>query len=617
MMPYIDEIQKHSSYVEEFLGISHRPRISEKQFSDAYNVNNDEYPLLATRKPRLLKRDYGEVILSAIEVDGNDAYLYRSNDRVWFEYITDSGAHKCELGPYSNERYHLVKMGAQIVAFPNLYVYNTITKEGKVFGSDMTLGVGTEIDLYVKTADNGFVEVVTEATKDAPCYLLHMVEELPQVLYYDGTTTKPVDSTYVFLKITNPMIFGSMQVDCMKVSESLDDVLGFGQILFPSIIIDGAEIHDGYAYVRGIASVLDFKILTETRIAFTARDADDNYKEYEKETAGAYVSLNLNYKPIDFVVESQNRLWACKYNGAVNELYASGLGRYDDWTSNDAADSAWTASVGTPGAFTGACVVANNPIFFKEEYMHKIYPSSIGAHQIVQSDIRGVADGCAKSLIRVGDYIYYKSRGAVMRFDGVAATDISYEIDAAQYSNAIAGAHNDKYVMYCERKANSAVAAPYLFVYDTRYGTWQRESLDFPKLTLMAESCGRLTLHYLDQKDETVIFFYENEDGNGDTKIPYMFESGDIGYSDMVKKYLVRLDMRVKLDFGASFNVWIQYDGDGNWHQITRLRGMLPAPRIETVNVMPHRCDHFRLKVTGIGKMRLYSFRKIYESEDE
>jgi hypothetical protein len=195
-----------------------------------------------------------------------------------------------------------------------------------------------------------------------------------------------------------------------------------------------------------------------------------------------------------------------------------------------------------------------------------------------------------------------------MRFDGTGASEISYDIDAAKYRQAVAGAFGDKYVMYCERDSDK-----YIFVYDTRYGTWQRESVD-QKITHMVSVSDSLVMIYLINRSSYTTL-YEVVDGK--ERVPYMFESGDIGYSDMAKKYLVRLDMRVKLDFGASFNVWIQYDGDGNWHQITRLRGMLPAPRIETVNVMPHRCDHFRIKVTGIGKMRLYSFRKIYESEDE
>jgi hypothetical protein len=608
MIPYIDEIQKHSSYVEEFLGISHRPRISEKQFSDAYNVNNDEYPLLSTRKPREELKALYMHVLARVYVDGYAASLILNyiDNKVYFNYKNEFEP----LGEFSDGvNYQLVIIGARIVAFPNLYVYNTVTNEGKIFGTDITLAVGTKIDVCVQTSDNSFVEVTDiKGRYNEQNYYLDTYGDVPEVHYYDKDKYTVVDKDNVFLKIENSMIGGSALLDHMKISESLNDVLSFGQILFPNNVIDGAEIHNGYAYVRGIAKVLDLEIVSNTRIKFKTNDGSNNLTDYEKETVGAYVSLNLNYKPLDFVVESQNRLWGCRYRDGINELYASGLGRYDDWTSNDAADSAWTASVGTPGAFTGACVVGSNPIFFKEDYMHKIYPSNIGAHQVVQSEIRGVSLNSPKSLVQVRDYYYYKSRGAVMRFDGTGASEISYDIDAAKYRQAVAGAFGDKYVMYCERDSDK-----YIFVYDTRYGTWQRESVD-QKITHMVSVSDSLVMIYLINRSSYTTL-YEVVDGK--ERVPYMFESGDIGYSDMAKKYLVRLDMRVKLDFGASFNVWIQYDGDGNWHQITRLRGMLPAPRIETVNVMPHRCDHFRIKVTGIGKMRLYSFRKIYESEDE
>ena len=76
---------------------------------------------------------------------------------------------------------------------------------------------------------------------------------------------------------------------------------------------------------------------------------------------------------MDFVIESGNRLWGCRYGKAlngetVNEIYASKLGDFRNWYcfAGISTDS-YTASVGTDGAFTGAVTYMGRPIFFKGE----------------------------------------------------------------------------------------------------------------------------------------------------------------------------------------------------------------------------------------------------------
>ena len=42
-------------------------------------------------------------------------------------------------------------------------------------------------------------------------------------------------------------------------------------------------------------------------------------------------SIHRLVPDLDFVVENGNRLWGCRYDGQVNEIYASCLGDFTNW----------------------------------------------------------------------------------------------------------------------------------------------------------------------------------------------------------------------------------------------------------------------------------------------
>ena len=108
---------------------------------------------------------------------------------------------------------------------------------------------------------------------------------------------------------------------------------------------------------------------------------------------------------------------------------------------------------------------------------------------------------------------------------------------------------------------------------------------------------------------------YSSEDGS--EVVDYMLETGEIGFSTPDRKYICRMDIRVLLDFKSRFNLWIQYDTDGVWRELERLVGINPVPKTETVHIMPVRCDHFKLKVTGKGKFKLYGIARVLESSED
>ena len=91
-----------------------------------------------------------------------------------------------------------------------------------------------------------------------------------------------------------------------------------------------------------------------------------------------------------------------------------------------------------------------------------------------------------------------------------------------------------------------------------------------------------------------------------------MGESGDLGLSSPVNRYLQRLDLRMALESGSGVRLYVSYDGGASWE----LRGsMQAAGRVQDclLHVRPRRSKQLRLRLTGEGGMVLYSVSAVYE----
>ena len=95
--------------------------------------------------------------------------------------------------------------------------------------------------------------------------------------------------------------------------------------------------------------------------------------------ADGAITVERRMPYMDFVTESENRLWGCRYGVArngevVNEIYASKLGDFKNWNCfMGISTDSWVASCGTDGQFTGAIAMPGYVVFFKENCLHKVY----------------------------------------------------------------------------------------------------------------------------------------------------------------------------------------------------------------------------------------------------
>ena len=311
---------------------------------------------------------------------------------------------------------------------------------------------------------------------------------------------------------------------------------------------------------------------------------------------------------MDFIIESENRLWGCRYglalNGEiVNEIYASKLGDFKNWNCfMGISTDSYAASVGTDGQFTGAITHLGYPIFFKENYMHKVYGNYPANYQLQTTACRGVQKGCDRSLAIVNEVLYYKARSGVCAYDGSLPMEISSALGDVAYNDAVAGALGNKYyISMCD-----ASEGWNLFVYDTLKGMWHRED----DTQAMAFCNCRGDLYYIDYADKQI----KTVRGTGVAETePIAWEAvtGIIGTDSPDKKYISRMDVRMSLVVGARVSFFVEYDSSGEWEHLFSMDGI--KLRSFAVPIRPKRCDHLRLKIVGDGEAKIYSICKTIE----
>jgi hypothetical protein len=341
----------------------------------------------------------------------------------------------------------------------------------------------------------------------------------------------------------------------------------------------------------------------------------DDYIVVEGMIDGIYEQLVIHGIPpfsvkrvmpkMDFIIESGNRLWGCRYGVAnngqvVNEIYASKLGDFKNWnTFAGISTDSYVASVGTDGPFTGAITHIGYPLFFKENCIHKVYGSYPANYQIQTTACRGVQKECEKSLAIVNETLYYKSRSAVCAYDGSLPVEISNALGDISYSDAVAGALGNKY--YISMKDDKGLYN--LFVYDTKKGMWHRE--DNTQATAFCNCRG--DLYYIDYAVNQI----KTVKGTGivyEDAVQWEAVTGIIGIYTPDKKYVSRIDVRMLLGIGTRATIYAEYDSSGEWEHILAMDGA--SLRTVAVPVRSKRFDHLRLKIVGVGDVKVFSICK-------
>lgn len=311
---------------------------------------------------------------------------------------------------------------------------------------------------------------------------------------------------------------------------------------------------------------------------------------------------------LDYLCENENRLWGC--DGST--IYASKWGDPFNWNVFDGLESdAFAVTPTARGLFCGGISYKSFSIFSKEERIYKVYGSIPSSFKAVDSASLGVAEGSGESMAIAGETLFYLSRNGVMAYSGGIPQNVSQAFGMERFKNAVGGSDGMKYYVSMQGEDG----AWWLYVYDTQTGLWHKE--DQIHVTHFARCEGNL--YMLNDLGEIWI------DGNvqdppqviaeeGD--VPWMVEFADFTEEDPNKKNVKRIQMRLELEENATATVWIQFDSDGIWHELSTMVCDGPK-RSFCLPIVPRRCDHYRLKVEGTGGAFIHSLARTYSIGSE
>ena len=582
--------------VDVFNGYNHNLRIGDGEFFDMKNMTSDYYPVLSPRKKRGLYTSPA----NPTGLIAKDSLCYVDGSKfVINEYPVDMGL--------NDEPKQLVSMGAYVIILPDKMYINTkdLTDFGRIEAAYPGIeGMSVTATYEMCKVDGTAYEETTKSAipPENPTNMQLWIDtsSVPHVLkQYSETSAMWQQIATTYVKIAAPNIAAAFsQYDAVTITgipeqiTQLKDIDGQVCPLW-SVYRDPGDTSEENPRAEGtfdyvvIVGILD-----------------------EAVTATSNLKLERTMPNMDFVIESENRLWGCRYGVAangqiVNEIYASKLGDFKNWNSfMGISTDSYAASCGTDGQFTGAIAHLGYPLFFKENCVHKVYGNYPANFQIQTTACRGVQKGCEKSLAIVNETLFYKALSGVCAYDGSLPVEVSGELGNDVYSDAVGGSHGNKYYITMKDAANQYQ----LFVYDTGKRMWHKE--DNIQATAFCSCRGELYA-IADGKIITMLGSGAQEE----TLVEWMVQTGEIGITTPDMKYISRLTVRMTLDIGAEVRFYAQYDFMDDWEEVCVLEGT--SLRSFSIPIRPRRCDHMKLRIDGVGNAKIYSITKTIEQGSE
>lgn len=296
------------------------------------------------------------------------------------------------------------------------------------------------------------------------------------------------------------------------------------------------------------------------------------------------ITVERRVPDMDFVCESENRLWGC--HSASQTIYASTQGDPTNFfATKGASTDSYALAVGTEGDFTGCCKLGSSVLFWKETKLHKMLGSYPAEYTMYTYDIEGLQRGCHKSLQIINEVLYYQGLHGVYGYTGGLPSLVSEKFGSRSLTDGVAGTDGDSYYLSVT-EGNTH----HLLVYETTTGMWLREDgtrvVDFARVgkdMFFLDRTGKVWLADSGQEDKSLEWmaqftpFYETAEG---------------------RKRFSKIVLRVEMPKGAWMVAEVKSD-DGLWREAGKIIGQ----DIDTTPLrLPiNRCDRFSVRLTGKG----------------
>lgn len=601
-LPKLDNIQSSRESATEFRGYNHTYRISGKEFFDMKNMSGRNYPALS---PRVQRGIHHESFLYGIHTH-EKFYVLQEATAGWtgpegagqmkavFMYYGGylNGEAKEELAggyetsgkpkmPLSKTKKTLVNMGSKILIWPDKIIYDTITNTHENLENTVT----TSGDITLQLCKVDATDYQTYTTSDtAPS------DPTDGQLWMNTSVTPHVLMQYSVLYAS----WQSIPTTYIKMSKT---GIGSGFKAYDAVTISGASNSalNGDFILYGVTD--DYIVITGT--------LDQAGKE------SSAVTIERKVPDMDFLCEHNNRIWGCSSD--KHEIYACKLGDPTNWNYfTDQATASYSATVGSPGDFTGVCSYGGYVLFFKENEIITLHGNKPSNFQLDYARCRGVEKGSERSLCIVNETLYYKSTFDICAYGATQPTPVSDALGNVHYKNAVAGSIGSLYYISMEDDSGER----WLFSYDDKLGLWHK--VDKIDIGMFATYDKDL---YFMANDGNIYSvngtFLQNFESTKKLEPPveWYAETGDIGMGIPNNKYISKLQFRLEVPEGSMVKIELQYDSDGQW--IEKYRINATRLRSFTVPIIPRRCDHMRVRISGVGDCKIYSFTRTVEEGSE
>ncbi len=576
-LPKLKTITRKRESINSFGGYNHTISCEESEFYEVENLSTRNYPALSPRLPRVKTNTFT-----------NCGGLFVKNGFIWVENQT-LYYNAVAIGDVSEGEKTFCGMGSKVLIWPDKLAFDTVTLMLEPLGAKWQ-SISTV--RFAPSLEDGSDYVVKTSGDTAP--------ENPASGDYWLDTSGSSATLRVYSEAQE--IWSAVPTTFIKISAK-----GIGENfkIYDTVNVLGisAEVcEQAGEHLNGDLILWD---VGEDYLVVTALLG----ASLMQEIGDGAISVERKIPDLDFIVQSDNRLWGC--SSSDHAIYSCKLGDATNWFSymGTAADS-YAVNVGSDGDFTGAAVVLGYVLFFKENLVHKVYGTKPANFQVTTISCYGVQKGSEKSLAIVHDTLYYLSTSGVVAYDGGLPVYVGANLGQEQLFSGIGGVLGDNYYLAC--KDNGDIAQ--LFVYDTKMRIWQKENTDDVRyFANMSEG-----LYMLMQNGE---LWYTPKAGSvplkGETEIQveWSAESGVIGLYAPDYKIASKIELRLSGQVGSKLKIEAQYDNQSTWDFLAE--HTLAQHQMIVLPIIPRRYAQMKLRISGVGEILLFSLTKLLEQGSE
>ena len=600
-LPKLDNIQSSRESATEFRGYNHSYRVSGKEFYDMKNMSGRNYPALSPRVQRGIQHEarlYGihthekfyvlqdeTAVWTGPEGSGQMRAVFMSyggyfngepREELAGGYET-SGKPKM---PLSITKKTLVNMGSKILIWPDKIIYDTITNTHENLENSVTTSGNITLQLC-KVDATDYQSYTTSDT--APS------DPTDGQLWMNTSVTPHVLMQYSVLYLS----WQSIPTTYIKMSKT---GIGTGFKEYDAVTISGASnpILNGDFILYGVTD--DYIVITGTLD--------------QAGTESSAVTIERKVPDMDFLCEHNNRIWGC--SSSKHEIYACKLGDPTNWNYfTDQATASYSATIGSTGDFTGCISHGGYVLFFKENEVITLHGNKPSNFQLDYARCRGVEKGSERSLCVVNETLYYKSAYDICAYGATQPTPVSGALGNVHYKNAVAGSIGSLYYISMEDDSGER----WLFSYDDKLGIWHKiDKINIEMFATYGKDLYFMTNDDIYSVNGTFLQNFESQK-KLESPVEWYAETGDIGMGIPNNKYISKLQFRLEVPEGSMVKIELQYDSDGQW--IEKYRINATRLRSFTVPIIPRRCDHMKVRISGIGDCKIYSFTRTVEESSE